>query len=503
MRRPPATLVVVAAFGAVFAVSLALGGPPRFLPPWTALFAFSAAFLAHLWSSEKRAGRKVFESRPDAALFWLCTTLYLASFRWHGGDDIPNSLLPYSILKHGTLSFDPYRQWATQTGMRDLIHEVRGRLVSVYPVAAGVLALPLYLIPVATVAEPSDVFLHSLSKIAGTLLTAGSVVLVRRTLATRCSPRWAMACALLYGLGSFAYSVSSQALYSHAPAQLGVALGLLALVHEGRAWSAAAGFGFALAWAAREDSLFYLGAAGLFLLIHRRDRLAAFVAGAVVPIALNSAYWHAYSGSFWLPPYYEMQSSIFGGLDAEGLVAMLVSPSRGLLFFFPAVVFGLWGAAKACRDPRTRWAPYMAMAGIAMWVFVAFRITWIGGTTFGTRYFALPCLTLAVFAGELEAEVRRSPRLSAAWVFAFAFCVLVHAAGANFQWPGVRLTQQEQLAVVWDIRQFPLAAVFVDGGPIGATPEPWRTPYGLALLCLAALPAAAWMRRWISGRASE
>ncbi|MEK7383500.1 MAG: hypothetical protein AAB262_09465, partial [Elusimicrobiota bacterium] len=259
--------------------------------------------------------------------------------------------MPYAILKHGTFSFDPYRQWATQTGMQDLIHEVRGRLVSVYPVAAGVLALPLYLIPVAAGAAPSDVFLHNLSKIAGTLLTAGSVVLVRRTLATRCSPRWAMACALLYGLGSFAYSVSSQALYSHAPAQLGVALGLLALVHEGRAWSVAAGFGFALAWTAREDSLFYLAAAGLFLLIHRRDRLAAFISGAVLPIALNSAYWRAYSGSLWRPPYYEMQADLFGGLDVHALVAMLVSPSRGLLFFFPAVIFGLWGAAKACRNP--------------------------------------------------------------------------------------------------------------------------------------------------------
>ena len=177
----------------------------------------------------------------------------------------------------------------------------------------------------------------------------------------------------------------------------------------------AAGFGFALAWTAREDSLFYLSAAGLFLLIHRRDRLAAFISGAVLPIALNSAYWRAYSGSLWRPPYYEMQADLFGGLDVHALVAMLVSPSRGLLFFFPAVIFGLWGAAKACRNPRTRWVPYMALASIAMWVFVAFRISWVGGTTFGTRYFALPCMTLAIFAGEPEDEIRKSSRLSAAW----------------------------------------------------------------------------------------
>ncbi|OGR94072.1 MAG: hypothetical protein A2V88_14455 [Elusimicrobia bacterium RBG_16_66_12] len=495
------SLFAVAAAGLLFALSLALGGPPRFLPPWTALFMLSTAVLAHLRHMERRAGRRALDSRPDATLFWLCMAFYLASFRWHGGDDIPNSLLPYSILRHGTLSFDPYRQWATAPGMADLIHDVRGRLVSMYPVAPAILALPLYLIPAATVSAPSDVFLHNLSKIAGALITAASVVLVRRTLATRCSPSWAMACALLYGLGSYAYSVSSQALYSHAPALLGAALGIYCLTREGAAYSSAAGLGFALAWAAREDSLFYLAAAGLFLAAHRRDRLAVFLAGAAIPILLNLAYWRRFSGGL-RPPYYELQAGLFGGFNASAFIAMLASPSRGMLLYFPAAVFGVWGGLKACRDPRTRWAPYMAAAGVALWVFYCFRSSWTGGTTFGMRYLALPCLTLAVFAGELEPEIRRSPRLTSAWAWTFAFCVLVHMAGADFQWPGARLTLEEQLAGVWSPRQFPLIQLFVDGGPIDATPQPWRTLYGLALLGLVALPAA-WMRRWLSTERSD
>lgn len=497
MRLPRAEDAPVLLAALAFAASLALGGPPRSLPPWTALFLLSAAALARLWRAERRAGRDPFVSRPDACLFWLCLTLYLGTFRWHGGDDIPNSLLPYEILRHGTMSFDHDRAWATHPGMQDLIHLVRGRLVSVYPVGAGVLALPLYLIPVACGAAPSDPFLHNLSKIAGSLLTAGTVVLARRTLATRCSACWATACALLYGLGSFAYSVLSQALYSQSAAQFGAALGLLGLASEGPAWSAAAGLGFGLAWAGREDSVFVLAAAGVFLLVHRRDRLAAFAAGAAPPILLTLAYWWHYSGGLW-PPYFAMQADLFSPLDRAALIAMLASPARGLLPFFPAAAFGTWGAAKACRDPRARWAPYLAAAGAATWLLIGFRASWTGGNTFGTRYFALPCLLLAIFAGELEREVSRTPALRAAWTAAFTFGVLVHAAGANFRWPGSLMTLEEQVRTVWSPWQFPLLNVFADGGPIGATPQPWRTLYGLALMSLAALPAWRWMRLWLA-----
>jgi hypothetical protein len=496
-RAPGASTLLIAVLSVVFAVSLALGGAPRFIPPWTALFMLSAACAGRLWIRERRAGRDALLSRPDAALFWLCLTFYLGTFRWHGGDDIPNSLLPYAVLKHGTLSFDPYREWATHSGMADLIHLVRGRLVSVYPVAAGVVALPLYLIPVAFNAAPSDQFLHNLSKIAGALLTAGSVALLRRALAARCSARWATACAMLYGLGTFTYSVLSQALYSQSLVQLGAALGLLGLVEEGPAWSAAAGFGFGLAWAGREDAVFFLAAAGLYVLVHRRDRLAAFVCGALPPVLLTLAYWHYYSGGL-RPPYFEMQTSMFAPFNVEAFAAMLLSPARGLLPFFPALAFCIWGGAKACRDPKTRWAPYFAAASAAGWILICFRTSWTGGNSFGTRYFALACLPLALFAGELEANVRRSPRLLSAWIWTFAFCVLVHATGANFRWPGSLMTLEEQSRTVWNPRQFPLLQLFCGGGPIDATPMPWRVLYGAALLSLGLLPAA-WMRRWLSG----
>ncbi|MDE2491608.1 MAG: hypothetical protein KGM24_12245 [Elusimicrobia bacterium] len=496
MRTPAPGDALLAVLALVFAVSLALGGPPRFLPPWTALFLLSAAAAALLWRRETRAGREPLLSRPDAALFWLCLTLYLASFRWHGGDDIPNGLLPYCLLRHGTLSFDPYRAWATRAGMVDLIRPVGGRLLSAYPIGAGVAALPLYLIPAAFHAPPTDVFLHNLSKIAGALMTAGSVVCVRRVLVKRCSARWAAACALLYGLGTFCYSVTSQALYSQSLAQLGVALGLWGLVEEGAGWSALAGLGFGLSWAAREDSALFVAAAGLFVLFHERRRLPAFLAGLLPPVLLNFAYWLHYTGTLH-PPYFALQAHLFTGFQLSVLADTMLSPSRGLLLFFPAAVFGVWGAAKIFRDPRARWSWYFAGASLAVWLLFAFRSTWTAGNSYGMRYFALAVLPLCLFAGEREREIRDSPRLRAAWTWTFAFCVLVHACGANFRWPGYNWTIDDQLRTVWSARMFPLLQLFVNGGPIDGTPQPWRTLYALALLSLVWLPAA-WMRRWLA-----
>ena len=486
--------VFVAILSLVFAASLALGGPPRFLPPWTAAFFLSGAMFFRGWRTERRAGRSFLESRPDAALFWLCLTLYLASFRWHGGDDIPNSMLPFELWRHGSLAFDDVRAWATAPGMGLLIQETRGRLLSTYPVAGGVLAAPLYAIPALFVSAPTDVFLHSLAKISGALITAASVVVFRRAAARRASPRWALDCALLYGLGSYAFSVSSQALYSHGPAQLGVALGLLGLLSEGPAWSALAGFGFALAWAAREDSAVFGAAAGAYLLFHRRDRIAAFLAGAFAPAALNLAYWRYYSGAF-RPPYYDHQSGLFVGLNVSALAGMLFSPSRGMIFFFPAAAFGVWGAARAARDPGARWAPYFAAACAATWIAFALRVSWTAGNSYGNRYFAVVCMVLALFAAELEAPILAVRARRAAWAGVFALCVLVHAVGAAFQWPGHRMSIDEQMATIWNFRLFPLVSVFLDGGPISATPQPWRAFYGLALMALVAVPAWRWSRR--------
>ena len=123
------------------------------------------------------------------------------------------------------------------------------------------------------------------------------------------------------------------------------------------------------------------------------------------------------------------------------------------------------------------------------------RIAWTAGNTYGERYFSVVCMVLALFAAELEETVRATRARRAAWAGVFAFCILLHAAGAAFQWPGHKLTIDEQAATLWSFKLFPLANLFTDGGAISATPQPWRELYGLTLMALMFAPAWLWSRR--------
>lgn len=483
-------MIVVGLLSCLFAASLALGGPPRFIPPWSALFLLSLSVCI----VRGRRGSWL-ETRPSESLFFICLTLYLSSFRWHGGDDIPNSLLPFSILRHGTFSFEPFRAWATDPALHDLIIPGRdGRLVSFYPVAPAVVALPVYLIPSLFVSAPSDQFLHSLAKISGALITSLSVVVLFWALEKRCSRRWAATVALAYGLGTFSFSVSSQALYSHGPAQLGVALALLGVLSSGSVWSAAAGFGLGLAVVSREDSAFFALAFAVYFLLKDRRRFLPFAVAGFVPLALNLLYWKWSSGEF-KPPYAGIQSGLFGALDPAALWAMLVSPSRGLLTFCPFVVFGLWGGVKAVRSGKAPWAVWLLIACAATWIFYGFRQSWTGGVTFGNRYFAVIALAFAFFCGELEAELAASPRARAWWGALFGVSVVIHALGAWFTWPGVAMNLAEQAGTLWSPDIHPAVELFLKRGGLGGLPAPARWALAAVILSLS-VP----LGRWAAGR---
>lgn len=463
-------------------------------PPWTAALVLAAACLWAEWRIRRGAGRNLFDEPAHLPLFLVCLTAYLATMRWHGGDDIPNSLIPFGILRHGTLSLEPFRvKFETET-LRDFLSPGTRPLLSIFSVVPAVLALPVYFLPALAGGAPNDFGLHNLSKISGALITAASVAVVYEACRRRAEGPWAAASALFYGLGTWSWSVSSQALHSHGPAQLGTALGMLGLSGERRRDSALAGLGFSLAFACREDSIFFLAAAGLFILVHRPRLTLPFLLGASGPVIFNAAYWLWYTGVL-RPPYLGAQGAMFGGFQFRAVWGMLASPTRGLALYCPAAMFALWAMLRACHDPQRRWAPYMAAASGALLLFVAYRTTWTGGQTFGTRYFAAALAIWAVALAELGPTIAASPRLSAAWAAAFAASILVHAAGAFFPYPGSFMTQGAE-AELWRWSLHPAANLFRAAGPMGGLPAAVRVAAAGLFLC-AAVPVGIWSYRSI------
>jgi len=463
----------VAATALWLVVELGRGGVP-----WTPAFLASSAGLAWLWTLS--AGRP-WERFPAATVFFGACVAYLSTFRWHGGDDISNSLIPFALLRHGTLYLDPVADpWLT--GKPDFTVVYGGHRLSIFPIAPGLLALPVYFIPILARAPISEAFLHNLSKLSASLITAASAAIFYLAVSRRCSRSWAYCLSALYALGSWAFSVSSQSLWQHGPSQLGAALGLLGLEAGGLAGDLLAGFGWALGVAARPDTVFYFAAAGAFILFHRPNRLRGFLLGSASPLILLACYWLYYTGRL-RPPEYAVQQSFFQGFQFRALSGLMISPTRGLLFFFPAAAFGAWAALGRGRNPA---GPWLLLACIGTWIFMCFYSAWIGGNTFGPRYFAVAAMVLTYLCADAEDAIRKQGRLLALWCCAVSVSILIHALGGYMTWPGSN-GNRYALEALWDWRLHPIVDLWTSSGSLKSLPAVARSLIGFA-----AIAASGW-----------
>lgn len=468
---------------AAFVFESARGGYP-------AGAAFAVA-LTGIWRAS--SGGALWSERPALGVFLVCFAAYLSTFRWHGGDDLPNTLVPLALLRHGTPALDLfYDAWfAKLPSAMDFLVRTPGGLLSVYPIAPGVLALPVFVVPAYAAPDMSTEFLHQLSKVSGALVTAASAAALYQACAARASREWALLTAFLYGLGSWAFSVCGQAIWQHGSASLGVALALWGLSRDGFRFDALAGFGLGLAVASRPDHVFVLAAGLAYVLWKRRDRVVGVVLGGALPAALLAWYWLAFTGRL-RPPEFGVQAAVFGGFNPEALLGLLASPHRGIVFFFPAVPFALWAAWRRRGDGLT---PLFLAGFAAQLLFFCYYDNWVGGRSFGSRYFSGFAAALCWFLAGAEEDLRSRPRALAVFLAAAAASVVIHAVGGYFSWPGGWVIA-DTVARVWSWRSHPLVFVFAKGGGLWSLPTPLTFLIGAAVLGAAAAAVRTLTRRF-------
>lgn len=96
------------------------------------------------------------QPRPCAWLvFFVTLAIYTSTGHKLGsGDAIPSALLPVLVLLHGTLHFDQFvpalkQQWGHQ--LPYFLSETPHGVMSIYPVATGLLATPVLTIPILAI----------------------------------------------------------------------------------------------------------------------------------------------------------------------------------------------------------------------------------------------------------------------------------------------------------------------------------------------------------------
>ena len=371
-----------------------------------------------------------------AVVFVVCLAAYLGNGDFlAGGDQEGNMLFSVNLLKRGSLSLGPldaphaffwtleppgipprpvavddwneaadaaYRQGRLKVRQHRYYLAATTRpeaYVNTFGLGAALAGVPVYALLDLFVEIESDRFWwwHG-GALTASLLTALAAVFVFLAARGLVRPLPALLVALAFGLGSCAWPVTSQALWQHPAATFCLSLGAWFLLRsEGRPPRAAAwcGAAFGMAVLCRPATAVAVVCAGAYLLWADRRRCAAYVLGGLPFLAVLAAYNGYYFGSplaFGQTVASKLialrgtgSENLWQSSWWESLPGLLISPSRGLLWYSPVLLLGVAGVAAVWREPRYR-ALLPLQAAVVLMILVAGKwFDWWGGSTWGYR----------------------------------------------------------------------------------------------------------------------
>jgi hypothetical protein len=383
-------------------------------------------------------------------LAFLAFLVYNANFRLIGSEDsFPARLLPFNLVLHRTFYLEPWINpyVPTAPGPSGIYFatKVGTHWLSVYPVILPVVIAPLYVYPALWLSrlkvDPAAgdwrafAVADVMEKLSASFLAALSVGVLYLALRKVSSRRTSLLLALVYGVASSTWSISSQSLYRQGFTELGFALLLCALLRD----SESPGYAF---WVGGATALLVLNAPhyvpfavllGVFFLLRQPRRLWLFCVPLVIAGGLALAYNLQYFGSIFGPhalPGSGSRPTLYYSWD--GFAGELISPSRGLLIFMPWVAFALWGCVRAWRENKFGWERYLILGMAIVFGLHARLGSWWGGMCFGPRYLTDFLPLLAFFILPVWKEVQGRSALRIAFGGAVVVAMWVQIVGACY-----------------------------------------------------------------------
>lgn len=399
---------------------------------------------------------------------------YLNGHLQHATDSVPTSLVAVTLLSEGTFRLDRFTEALTETWGAEpyfLVRTPRG-VMSIYPVATGLLAAPVLVPALLTVpaTTPKELIAaaHRSERYAAALITAASIVVF----ALLCwqlgfSDRLAVGLTIFYAFGSQAFSTSSQLLWQHGPGTLFILVSFLCFARLRVRATHAAAVCFALAWAIavaiRPMNVVMVGPL-VALALFRFPRVAVY---ALLPAVLVGLPVITYNQHFFgtLGGGYATQPLAFALTNlSSGLPSLLLSPGRGLFLYFPVAAVALVMAARrrVLHDDVGRAA--LAAVILIVLLFASYE-HWHGGVSVGPRYLTeAEALLLVLFgvAWQTLPQQRKTPLAVLCFGVLLPYSVFIQVVGtysaAPSQWNYERAS--EGVAALWDFRDNPIAHAF-------------------------------------------
>jgi hypothetical protein len=393
-----------------------------------------------------------------AVLGLVVFVLFLLNYRESGTYDTnPTCALTVSLVRGDGVFVDRFLPtWDVKPGgkLPDYLAAWRGHVVSRYPVAPALLAVPVVALQVMYLDryEPrweqrgTTRYVRQclgMAKRAAALIVALTAVVLHRLLKGMGLARVATPATLAAVLGSSLWTIASQALWQHGPAALALTSAIWLLLPENptRARLALAGVATAGLVAFRLlDVIFALVIFAWVVRFHRRRLvwfLPAPVLGAAALLGWNLAVFGAVAGGqAYLetlhPTAHGLPAGAWSGDLLAGAAGTLFSPSRGLLIFSP------WAGLALATLPASgrRLAPWPLVRWL-LWALVPYGLlvskytVWWGGHCFGPRYWTdvMPLLGIVLACG-LDWSYDRTRLIAMAFGLTIVFSIGVQAVGA-------------------------------------------------------------------------
>jgi hypothetical protein len=352
------------------------------------------------------------------------------------------------------------------------VHRTHGHWTSTYPIVTPVLIAPLYL-PVSLWLWSHDVPYASplwvvmadwMEKLSASLVAALSAVFVYLTLKQLCQPRAALALTLAYALATNTWAISSQALWQHGMSELMLAVACYALLKAGTdvRFLVLAGLGTALAVANRVPNILFALAFVMYVMqVHRRQtwRFLGFpvVIGGLF-LVYNLFYFDNLTGAAGADPRGALGMEKWSTPLGEGIVGLLVSPSRGLFIYIPFTLFSLWGIYKVWREEEWPLLLRYLSLGVPMQVTLYAKwAMWWGGSCYGPRLLTDMLPILVFLLVPILPYLRGAKRLRAVFSAAVLYSLGVQVTGAFYYvstpasyWEGSPIPLDTHPERLWD-----------------------------------------------------
>jgi hypothetical protein len=355
---------------------------------------------------------------------------------------------------------------------------VGGRKLPAFPIGTGLLSVPYAAASLVLAGRETPQILDRSEKQCAALLTAASVVLLFLGIRRRFGEGPALGAAVVFALATPVLTTASQSLWSATGEIFFICFALFFVLPKdvSDAGTAAGGLAVAAAFLCRPTALLPAIFVGLALFTERRRSAFVYAAAAaagvgVAALVLFRLYGHPL-GAYGLA---NQASERWLRRPVDGFLGNLISPSRGLLPFFPYLLALPFARGALSRDrSMARWFWTSLGAVGSVYALASSYGKWWGGHGLGPRLMAEVSPFLALLTIPLWGALagRR-------WARAFAVVTVAVAAATQVlglyrkeagNWNGDARGDTNRKAL-WALRQSQLLAIWWPQA-LAISPEP-------------------------------